>query len=156
MTSPIVVKKNAPSGVIALTQSTVWKDIDPDGTAAARPLDLVIPGVSPGDWVRVTPNFYYSILAGNNGAYVDIFTVVDGVAVNHPGDAEGGIAGWMIEGGLAGRVSGPVSLQVTADDIENDSVRLRLRYKLAAAATRGIWAGLYDVEFRLEGDGPFA
>lgn len=148
---PVRVSKtdaNLACGVVANT----WHDLDPGGSASARPLDIVIPGVSAGDWVEVSANLYSPNAA--TAVYLDIFTVVAGAVVNQFGSATTGIVGWLLPSGLAWQASNSGRYQVQSGDIEGGSVRLRIRDRNTSTTARSIGAS-GGIEFRMDGRGPF-
>jgi hypothetical protein len=131
-----------------------WTDLDPGGTAAARPLDVVIPDVEAGQWVEFTPSAYVATATGAT-SLLDVFTIVGGAPVHQFGSTEVGISAWFISAGVPVNLGTRVSYQVQADDIEDGSVRLRLRFKnLHASTTRNLGAGSGN-RVVLEGRGPF-
>ena len=61
--SPLLERDGGSAGVHTVTKSdadlgilkvTSWADADTGGSAAARPLDLVVPNVSAGQWVTLS------------------------------------------------------------------------------------------------------
>lgn len=154
---------NAPIKVISDTslacgtaQST-WHDLDPSGSAAAKPLDLVVPNVTAGQWVCVTPNL---ASGGSSSAFVglDIWTIVAGVPVHNfgptPAGVNGGVSGWKLNASVLSPITGAAWYQVQQSDIENGAVRLRLRDYNATTTARSLTAGSgYRIE--LVATGPF-
>lgn len=149
--APIVVTKSDANLALSQTQNT-WADVDPGGSAAARPLDLVIPGVKAGQWVEVEPNFYSGSTSA--GIYLDVFAIVGGVPVSQFGLANEGVSGWTLLISTARFITGSRSKKLVSGDIENDSVRLRLRSRNATTISRAIAASAGN-SFVLEGRGPF-
>lgn len=150
--APIVATKTDAALTIGHTGSGVWADTDTGGNAAARPLDLVVPGVRAGQ--RITLSILAHYTTGTNGGVMDFWSVVGGAPVSHIG--QGAPNGpWIFEGGKAGMVSGRATFTVQEADIENGSVRLRLRHSLptAGGTLHTLFAG-FGFEIRLEADHP--
>lgn len=135
---------------VTLTQTATWADVPFGGTAAARDLDLVLPGVSVGDWVEVTPSLYVPTNAAN-GAQLDIAVIVAGEMVHRFGTDGAGISTWGVFTGTRSDITGARRYQVQTGDIEDGSIRLRLIYKNGNGRT--IFAGS-GYAIRLEGRGP--
>lgn len=153
--SPLQVFRS--TGNIALTTvASTWTDTDPDGTANARPLDLVISDVRAGDWVTVQPSYYSPSTATNISQ--DIAVMVAGAVVHTFGGqmagGTGGITGWFVTTGVIGQGGPAISYQVQADDIEGGSIRLRHRHLNSSTTARTISAAGNN-RFVLEGRGPF-
>jgi hypothetical protein len=151
--TPIQVIKS--DGNLTLAAVTgVWTDVDPGGSAAARPLDIVIPNVKAGQWVYVEMNALSGAAA--TGVPLDMFTVVGGVSINGFSGNDLGQVGWFLPNSTVGMsVTGGRSYQLLEEDIENGSVRLRLRHRnLSGATTRTISASAANGPFVLEGRGP--
>lgn len=129
-----------------------FADADSDGSAGARPLDIVIPNVEAGQWVRLEPNFQVSSAA--SPALFDFATIVAGATVNRVSGAAFGVIGWQAPANIVSMVTGGLSYQVVAGDIENGSVRFRLQQFIANGQNRVIGANGGVVAF-LEGWGPF-
>lgn len=138
---PIVVTKT--DGDVTCNVAS-WTDAITAGTAAARPMDLIVPNVTAGQWIYIEPNYVVSS-AGAAGLYSDIFTVVAGAVVNQLGTTQVGIYGWFANTSLWTQVTGGVWYQVAAGDIESisgsPSVRFRLRLKATTTVTKTIFAG---------------
>lgn len=137
---------------LTLNTAAAWNDVDASGSASARDLDVVIPGVAAGQWVTFTPNFYSASTAG--ALFCDVFTVVAGSYVNQFGTSGGGVTSWFIFTNTAVTRGGPVSYQVQAGDIENGSVRLRFRTYNTNATARSISSTGGNIAI-FEGRGPF-
>lgn len=150
--SPIVVSKADASPTIL--DSTSWKDVDTGGSAAARPLDLVVPDVKAGQWVTLTINGYSGSAA--SGGSVDFVTVVSGAKVNHVGNATAGVTGWVIDNNTIKHLNGSIDYQVQSADIENGAVRFRLQTirTLGSATTRALLA-TGGFALRMAARGPF-
>lgn len=128
-----------------------WRDVDPDGNAAARPLDLVVTGVGPGDWVRLTLTGQSNPNTGT--ARFSFASIVSGVAVHRVmGDLTPGC--WVAPPAVAAVLSGTVSYQVQADDVEAGSVRFRLVYR--STGLKGVFASTANGPLVVEATGPFA
>lgn len=134
-----------------------WADLDAvsaaPGTAAARPMDLVIPNVAAGDWVTVSATGIYNN-GGGSGLFT-LFTVVAGTPVRAFGDPAAGVAAWAMLSSLYSTIAGSVSLQLQADDIEGGAVRIRPRYYKNTANTKTLFGSTIGYRLRLEGTGPF-
>jgi hypothetical protein len=152
--APIVVTKGDGNFALSTTVGS-WVDIDAGGNASARPFDLVFPNVSAGQWITVEP-FAWS--ASTSGAVLlDAWTIVGGAAVNRFGSGDNGgvpVSPWALAANVAQAMSGSKSYQVKVEDIENGSVRVRLRSRHVSGAARSL-LGIFGYEVRLEGRGPF-
>lgn len=149
--APVVVSKTDAAIVLSTTQNT-WADIDAGGTAAARPLDLVIPGVAVGQWVSVNPVMHPTNAA--TSVQFDIFTIVAGAPVHQFGGATTGVSAWLAQSSVTEKLTAVRSYQLQAGDIENGAVRLRMRSRNLTTTARSLNASA-GFEFRLEGRGPF-
>lgn len=149
--APVRVTKADANLVLGIVANT-WHDVDANGSAAARPLDVVIPNVEAGQWVEVAANLYSPNAA--TAVYLDVFTVVAGAPVHQFGSATTGTVGWLLPSGLAWQASNSARYQVQADDIENGSVRLRLRDRNTTTTARSIGSNS-GIEFEMAGTGPF-
>lgn len=149
--APVRVTKADANLACGVTANT-WHSLDPGGSAAARPLDVVIPNVSAGQWVEVSVNLYSPNAA--TAVYLDIFTVVAGSFVNQFGTDATGTVGWLIPASLAWQASNTARYQVQAGDIEDGSVRLRIRDKNTTTTARSIGAS-GGIVFEMAGTGPF-
>lgn len=146
-----VVKSDANLTLVANTQA--WADVDTGGTAAARPLDVVISGVTAGQWVDLEVNAHLASAAAV--CLLDVFTVVSGSPVNQFGSTEIGVSGWVVNASIGVDLVGRMSYQLQAGDIEGGSVRLRLRYKNVHATVARVLDGTGGNRIVLEGRGPF-
>ena len=150
--TPVQVRKSDVSLSLSTT-SGQWADVDPDGSAAARPLDLVFSDCEVGQWVRADINAAAS--TGTSGVALDVWTVVGGVARNQFAASTVGLGAWFMANGAAPLLTGGASRRLTADDIEPDgTVRLRLRSRNAGTSGRSILAASGST-FIFEGRGPF-
>lgn len=149
--APVVVSKNDASLALPTVQG-VWTDLDPGGTAAARPLDVVIPNVAAGQWISLYASMHPSNVA--QSVQMDVFTVVAGSPVHQFGQSVGGTSTWLLPASTTAAVSGTRSYQLQSDDIENGSVRLRMRARNTGTTARNVLA-VSGFEFRMEGRGPF-
>lgn len=134
------------------TVANTWHDTDPNGSASARPLDIVIPNVMAGQWVEVAMNYYSPSAA--TAVYLDFFTVVAGSPVHQFGSATTGVVGLLIPASLAWQQSASLRYQVASDDIENGAVRLRLRDRNTSTTARSIGSSS-GIELVMDGRGPF-
>jgi hypothetical protein len=150
--APVIVSKtDAPLalGVVANT----WTDVDPGGTAAARPLDVVIPGLKVGDWVTLAPVLHPTNAA--TSVQFDAFTIVDGLPVHQFGAAVGGVSAWLAVSAVTTTLTATRSYQIAEGDLDAaGNVRLRLRSRNLSTTPRSLNASA-GFEFRLEGRGPF-
>lgn len=122
-----------------------WTDVmAATGSAAARDRDIIIPNVVAGQWVRVEPRFVVAA-TGATSIFFDIFTIVAGNPVNQFGSPQVGVYSWFANTSTLTQIGGGASYQLVAGDIEDiagvPSVRLRLKFKTAAAVNRAILAG---------------
>lgn len=154
--APIVVERTAGALSMGIVANT-WHDLDTGGSAASRPLDVVIPGVRAGDWVGIDPDFSSNATAA--AAYLDIFTIVAGAPVHRFGgdrspSSVGGNGSWVAAAGTGLNVAATIWYQLDATDIENGAVRLRLRDCNVTTTARTVNA-VAAVPFRMAGRGPF-
>ncbi len=150
-----IVRVTKSDAVINLSQTlNTWVDIDAGGSAASRPLDIVIPFVQAGNWVEIRPAIWSG--AALAGIYVDAVTVVAGAKVNQFGSTTTGTTAWLLDSSatVPSRVQAVVSYQVQAGDIENGSVRIRLQSYNTTTTARSFLAGSGFV-LVIEGRGPF-
>lgn len=148
---PYVVKRTRTSGNFPLGNVATWTQIDPDenGTHDARPMDLVIPDVDPGEWVTLDVSILFDNGAGS--VKVDAATIVAGTIVNRVSGANGGVPAWSAWPGDWRHAGGSWSYQVKANDIEDNYVRFRIVY--TCDGTRSVYAGEpWPLSF--EGRGP--
>lgn len=152
--TPVQVQRT--SGAITASVTAQWTDLDPGGTAAARPLDIVLPNMSEGDFFDFRPIF--SIATANGGWLLNLVVVVNGAVVRRcfpPGGFDFGFIPWAAVANTAKDINMPTPrLSVQAGDLENGSLRLRLQYTqgsvsrtVQADTTSPLW---------LEGRGPLA
>lgn len=148
------------SGNLAVgTTGVQWHDLDPAGSATARPLDVVIPGCSVGQWICIMPDFYTTEVSA---AYVnmDMFTIVGGVPINQFGPpivaGSGGQSSWRLIQSTFSKAASAAWYQVKAGDIdETGAVRCRLRdYNFNSPTSRLIY-GAPGFNLTLVGIGPF-
>lgn len=152
--APIRVVEAVTAWVLNDSSAATWADSEDAGTAAARPHDLVIPNVKAGDAIPVAVNIGL-ISAGTNGKYLDIWSIVDGAPVNHMAtQALGG--SWDVRAAAAHAVNGVRTFYVTEDDIDDGSLRLRLRHTGNAAGTAQQLFGGFGLEICLEAHPPLA
>lgn len=161
LTSSAPIKTRKTDGNISLTATGagVWADCDSGGSAASRPMDVVIPGCKIGDWVDIVPR---ANIAGGatNGLLLDVFTIVSGSPVNalSGGDALGA---YFIQVSATTMIGARISYQVQSGDLENvangvGSVRLRLRYSKTAGTGATLNASsAASNSWVMEGRGPF-
>lgn len=131
----------------------VWQDTDPSGTVNARTYDIVIPGVAAGQ--RVEASMEGVIVSAAGALLFDFWTVKAGVAVSQFGTSAFGSTGLCALTNTAvlwqgGWITSPV---LAAGDIENGSVRLRVRHVGATGVSRVI-SGTGGAQWRLRGRGP--
>lgn len=149
--APITAEKTDADLPLVNTSGT-WTDLDPNGTASSRPLDVVIPNVTAGQWVRLEMLGLYSNTAAI--AKLDAATIVDGAAVNRiSGDTTNGVLTWIGLGSTFSKIAGGISYQVQAGDLDDGAVRLRIQYISNGAKT--IYAATAGYTLRIEGSGPF-
>ena len=141
------------SGIITAAVAAAWTDLDNGGTAASRPLDVVLPGMSVGDKFSFKPNV--SVASASGGWLANVAVVVNGAVVRRLFDATFGHLPWSVSSAVAGYVIDQPPLQVvqTGDLESGGQLRLRLQYIQATAArTVNATAG---IPLTLEGRGPF-
>lgn len=154
--SAVTVQRTA--GALAFgIQANTWHDVDTTGTAAARDLDVVIPGVEAGQSIMVFPDMISPNTAA--GVYLDMHTIVAGVAVHRfSGDRSptsvGGAASWLCPINYYGIIGAPLSYVVQESDIQDGAVRCRLRDCNATTTARSVSATA-ALPLRLVGRGPF-
>lgn len=145
---------------ITLTGAAAWVDVDPAGTSAARPLDLVIEDVEIGDWVEAYIDAHS--VSDPDPFYLDFFPIVNGVpSGNHfwtgmSANANSGPQGWWLAASAAVTMSHAFRYQVRAGDIDaQGNLRLRLRHWGANAVTRILGVTFSGFSTVLEARGPF-
>jgi hypothetical protein len=127
--APIQVVKsdgNWPVGVVANT----WAEFDTTGSAAARSYDIVIPGVTAGQWI------------------------VAGAKVNPVGDSLVGTFAWALTNNAVTALQGTIPYQIQAGDIENGAARFRLYNRNTTTTARSLVAS-GGGKVKLWGSGPF-
>lgn len=156
-----IVIVDAPAGTnYPFTSSSVtWADVDSEGTASARPFDVVIPGVKIGDYIAIDPCLYVGAAAGN--AALDIATIVSGAVAHYFSSKTAtpltaGLTSWFVTASVTVTVQGRQWYQLQSGDIEAGSVRLRLRNIGigGSAASRAVSRTSGNLA-RLVGVGPF-
>lgn len=150
--APVITQSTA-DFTITSAGGAAWVDLDTAGSAAARPMDIVIPNAAAGKWVRVEASGLWSNEA--TAPALDLFTVVAGAPVTQLGDATRGQTNWVALASTYSHIQGSVSYQIVAGDIENGSVRLRPRYRLASGVNKTLFGSTIGYRFRLVGTGPF-
>lgn len=132
--------------------SAVWADLDPGGVAAARPLDIVLPGMAVGDGYDFKPNLTLGSVTG--GFLMNLAIIKAGAVHRRLFSASFGFFPWSVPTGQAKDVFAPIYRQVVeANDLENDALRLRLQYIQATNAR--LVNATTDIPLVLEGRGPF-
>lgn len=136
--------------------AAVWTDLDPGGTAAARPLDVVLPGMAVGNGFEYRPIFAVASVTG--GFLLNLVAIKNGTVARRmfpPGTLDFGYIPWNAPSGQGKEINAATPrLFVQEGDLEDDgSLRLRLQYQ-QATNPRTINA---DVGWPmwLEGRGPF-
>ncbi len=147
----------ASAGLSVGVTANAWHDTDPGGSAAARPLDIVIPDVRAGQWICVSPEFMSGAGVATQ-VYMDMWTIVAAAPVNQFGAVVvsnvGGIAPWTLITSVRSQAQAPCYYQVQQADIEDGSVRCRLRDFNTTTTARTI-SGAGGVRAALYGLGPF-
>lgn len=157
-TALVPVRVTRTAGALSLgVSANAWHDLDTTGSAAARNLDVVIPGVVAGDWICIDPDFSSNSSAA--AGYFDMHTVVAGAYVHrfggdHSPTSVGGTAGWSFGSSTSSATQASSWYQVQADDIENGAVRCRLRDCNATTTARTVNA-IAALPLTLVGRGPF-
>lgn len=120
--------------------TTTYADLQSAGTSTSRPMDIVVPRASAGDFVRFGASgcWLNEAVAG----YLNIATIVGGSVVNHVyTTGSHGAEGWQAISGAYTPISGECRpYQIVSGDIEDGSVRFRLRAKLGAAGSKMLLA----------------
>ncbi len=145
--APIVTRRTSGDITVAST-SAAWVDLDPSGGAAARNLDIVIPGVTAGQQVELGINCF-----ANNGAgivFLTYFSIVGALPVNDISGSTSGVGGWVLAPSFWAKASGMVPYTIQAGDIEDGNARFRARYNSGGAKI--IYASGYPLI--CEGRGP--
>ena len=148
-TSPLQVLRT--SGNITAGVAGAWTDLDDGGTAAARPLDVVLPNMAIGDPFDYRPIFSAATVTG---AWLGTLAVIVGGAVQRNiFDATFGFLPWSIPSAQGKDIIALTPrLTVVAGDLENGSLRLRFRY-IQATNARTINA-VAGIPLIMEGRGP--
>lgn len=142
--APIIVEAMGPFAFSVA--GTGFYDLDPGGTAAARPTDIVIPGVKAGDTVEYGVSLHSPTAV--NAQYLGVAPIVAAapVRVIPP-------LGWLIPSGAAAFPAGSVMIPLTEADVENGSVRLRIQaFRIAGTAARSLG---FTQPMKFWGRGPF-
>lgn len=152
--SPVIVRKSDAN--LTLAVNAAYQDVDPSGTASSRDLDIVIPNVAVGQWVDFVMNIL--VTSSTVACAFDVFTVVSG-AVVHKFGSPTSLSGptpsaWFAEANKSLAAQGSVAYQIQTGDVENGSVRLRVRSLQASGAARVIFSAGGGL-FLAEGRGPF-
>lgn len=153
-----VVMKERTAGALAVgTVANTWHDPDQSGSAAARDLDMVVPGVAIGDWVRVDLDLSSASTAA--AVYIDVHTIVAGAAVHrfggdHSPTSVGGSGSTLMLTNVAASLAGSLWYQIVSGDVESGSVRLRVRDCNATTTARSL-NGIAAVPYRTVATGPF-
>lgn len=156
--APIVKRQGNMVPLILSTVIGTWADVETAGTAADRPMDLVFPNCKVDQWIEVSAGIWTS--AANGVVYLDMWTIVSGVPVNkfglHYGETDDRASSWLLPANLQMvDVGNARPYQIKAADIQDGSVRVRLRSNCAnATAARQILRN-FQSEFLLVGRGPF-
>ncbi len=126
-TSARSVRRTAGNYVFNKPSTTVWYDVDPalDLVLPAAPGDLVLVGIN-GQWGNELPF-----------AYLDVASVVSGVAVNYwggvAGPAQSGIVAWAGAPSTLTFPGPPMPRLIVAGDLARGQLTLRLRVRLNLA-----------------------
>lgn len=155
--APIVKRQGNMAALNLSVVVGVWADVEADGTAAARPMDVVIPNVVAGQWIEVSSSLWVAATTGVT--YLDLWTIVDGVPVNKFGGNYGeGVeraTGWILTANAEKVDLGNARpYQVQAADIQDGSVRVRMRSNCAIAGAGKAIQRASGSEFTLVGRGP--
>jgi len=146
------VQASRVSGNIVLAVSAIWADVDPGGTAAARPLDIVLPEMEVGDGFDFRP--FFSVGASAGGLLCNLAVIKDGDVERLCFDETYGLFPWAVGGEASKDINVRTPrLTVLEGDLEDGSLRLRLKY-IQATATRDVNA-VSLIPFWVEGRGPF-
>ena len=142
------------TGNIALATTGVltWADVDPGGSASARPADIVLTGCTAGQWIEV--GLQGSLAAASAATQVTVATIVSGSPVNDVADGIAGIPGWGTQSSSAATIGGGFMYQLAEGDIVDGDVRLRVRYSIASGGPRTL-NGSSSIPWFFWGRGPF-
>lgn len=147
--NPVQVTRT--SGNLSAVVSAVWADLDSTGTAAARTLDVVLPNMSVGDNFIVRPIFTANAITG--GFLMTCAVIVGGAVQRNLFDATYGFFPWAIPTAASKDVNAPSPrLTVVGGDLENGSLRLRLRHQ--QATNPRVINAVGGIPFFFEGRGP--
>ena len=142
--APIVAASLGSVEVSLADDSGGWADVpfpdaaNPAGAGSDRDfaeMDLVVPGVAPGDLIEIVPSFVVDVpAAATVGITFSIVAIVAGAEGSRmPLAGLFGYTGWLLDSteGLH-PITAPALFKVAAGDIERGAVRLRLQYLRAA------------------------
>lgn len=150
--SPIVVSKIDAN--LTLIGNSTWKDFETAGSAASRPMDVVIPNVKATDWVSINADAFYGNEASN--VFVTMATIVGGAVVNRFRAANTlGVQSWTGLASAFSKMAGQAHYQLVAGDIENGAVRLRQQYFITTGQPNHTVFASAGFAWTLEGRGPF-
>lgn len=139
------------SGNFDVAVSAAWADLDPGGTAAARPLDVVLPNMGVGDGWDFKPNLTLGTATG--GFLMNLAIIKAGAVHRRLFSNAYGFFPWSAPSGQAKDLFSPIYRQnVQEGDLENGALRLRLQY-IQATNVRPVNATV-DIPLVLEGRGP--
>lgn len=152
--TPIRVVDAATAWTLSGSTASTWADSEAAGNAAARPHDLVIPNVKAGDAIPISLNIGLAS-SGTNGKYLDFWSIVEGTPVNHM--ATGALNGsWNVPVAGINSLNGLRTFYVQEADIDEGSLRLRLRHTGNGAGTNQNLFGGFGLEIELEAHPPLA
>lgn len=148
--------------IVVPNTSQTWTDVVVSGTSTNnldKPLDVVIPDVSPGQMIEVWASLYS--LSTTGAVYLDAWSVVNGVAINRFGGSLPLNTGtpsttWLFSASVTALnpAAIPKPYLVKAEDIEDGCIRCRLRGYHSSGAQRTI-LGTFGATPTLFGRGPF-
>lgn len=159
--APIVTSKTDANVSLAATGAGTWADVDSGGNASARPMDLVFPACSVGQWVTITPSAIVAFGA-TSGILFDAGVYVSGVLAHKISGGSAGVSAWTAVASVATTNIGPPrAYQIQAGDLENivngvGSLRVRLMYQKTSGTAGTITANGTGGQWVMEGRGPFA
>lgn len=151
---PSMVQTVKSDANIALASSAfTWIDVDLGGNAAARPLDLVLPGVQAGQ--GVVAGVGLRCTAGSGSELFRFVTIVAGAVVNPFNVAAGlGTTGLQVPASTTTSVAGEQAYRLAAGDISGGAVRIRLQhlnFGAASTITCDTVANGYTLDLRATG-----
>lgn len=149
--APIETIKSDGNWAVGQVQNT-WAEFDTTGSAAARSYDIVIPGVTAGQWVLLGINAWSAAAAAPT--YIDFWSIVAGAKVNPVGDSLVGTFAWALTNNAVTALQGMIPYQLQAGDIENGSARFRLHNRNTTTTARSLIAS-GGGKVKLWGLGPF-